>query len=81
MGQRWLLLSDKPPTQDEHGFSRNVDFNHPSRMAYPGALAWCREDPLAEVLGRGRQIFHAEDGKYLKVSGSDIDRILVSDQP
>jgi hypothetical protein len=81
VGQRWSLLSDKPPAQDEHGFSRNVDFNHPSRMAYPGALAWCREDRLAEVLGRGRQIFHAEDGKYLKVSGSDIDQILVSDQP
>jgi hypothetical protein len=50
-------------------------------MAYPGALVWCPEDRLAEVFGQGRQIFYAEDGKYLKVPGSDIDQILVSDQP
>jgi hypothetical protein len=81
VGQQWLLLSDKPPTEDEHGFSRNVDFNHPSRMNYPGALAWCREDHLAQVLGQGRHLFYAEDGKYLRVAGPDIDQILVSDRP
>jgi hypothetical protein len=81
VGQRWLLLSEKPPTADEHGFSRNVDFNHPSRMSYPGSLAWCREDRLAQILGQGRHIFYAEDGKYLGVPGPDIDQILVSDRP
>jgi len=81
VGQKWLLLSDKPPTEDEHGFSRSVDFNHPGRMAYPGSLAWCREDRLAQVLGQGKHIFYAEDGKYLRVSGPDIDQILVSDRP
>ena len=81
VGQKWLLLSDHPPTADEHGFSRNVDFNHPSRMSYPGSLAWCREDRLAQVLGQGRHIFYAEDGKYLRVKGPDIDQILVSDRP
>lgn len=81
VGQKWLLLSEKPPTGDERGFSRNVDFNQPSRMSYPGSLAWCREDRLAQVLGQGRHIFYAEDGKYLKVPGPDIDQILVSDRP
>jgi hypothetical protein len=81
VGQRWLLLSDKPPTEDEHGFSRNVDFNHPSRMGYQGSLAWCREDRLAQVVGQGRHIFYAEDGKYLRMPGPDIDQILVSDRP
>src|SRR5579859_373758 len=81
VGQRWLLLSEKPPIADEHGFSRNVDFNHPNRVRYPGSLAWCREDRLAQVLGQGRHIFYAEDGKYLRVLGPDIDQILVSDQP
>jgi hypothetical protein len=81
VGQRWLLLSEKAPSGDEHGFSRNVDLNYPSRMAYPGSLAWCREDRLAQVLGQGRHVFYAEDGKYLRVSGPDIDQILVSDRP
>jgi hypothetical protein len=81
VGQRWLLLSQKPPAADEHGISRNVDFNHPSRMSYPGSLAWCREDRLGQVLGQGGHIFYAEDGKYLRVPGSDIDQILVSDRP
>lgn len=81
VGQRWSLFSDKPPSADEHGFSRNVDFNHPSRMGYPGSLAWCREDRLAQVLGQGRHVFYAEDGKYLRVPGPDIDQILVSDRP
>ena len=81
VGQKWLLLSDKPPTEDEHGFSRRVDFNHSSRMAYPGSLAWCREDRLGQVLDQGKHIFYAEDGKYLRVSGPDIDQILVSDRP
>jgi hypothetical protein len=81
VGQRWLLLSDKPTTADEHGFSRKVDFNHPSRMNYPGTLAWCREDRLAQVLGQGRHLFYAEDGKYLRMPGPDIDQILVSDRP
>lgn len=81
VGQRWLLLSDKPATEDEHGFSRMVDFNHPSRMNYPGTLAWCREDRLSQVLGNGRYIFYAEDGKYLRMPGPDIDQILVSDRP
>jgi hypothetical protein len=81
VGQRWLLLSDKPPTDDEHGFSRNVDFNHPSRMGYPGTLAWCREDRLAQVLCQGRHMFYAEDGKYLRMPGPEIDQILVSDRP
>jgi len=50
-------------------------------MAYPGSLAWCREDRLAQVLGQGKHIFYAEDGKYLRVSGPDSDQILVSDRP
>jgi hypothetical protein len=81
VGQRWLLLSDKSPTNDEHGCSRNVDFNYPSRMGYPGTLAWCREDRLAQVLSQGRHIFYAEDGKYLRMPATDIDQILVSDRP
>jgi hypothetical protein len=81
IGQRWLLLSDKPTTTDEHGFSRKVDFEYPRRMNYPGALAWCREDRLVQVLGQGRHLFYAEDGKYLRVPGPDIDQILVSDRP
>jgi hypothetical protein len=81
VGQRWLLLSEKPPAADDLGFGRNVDFDHPSRMGYPGSLAWCREDRLAQVLGQGRHIFYAEDGKYLRVAGPDIDQILVSDRP
>ena len=81
VGQRWLLLLDKPTTADENGFSRKVDFNHPSRMNYPGTLAWCREDRLAQVLGKGRHLFYAEDGKYLRVLGPDMNQILVSDRP
>jgi hypothetical protein len=79
--QRWLLLSDKPGATDEYGFSRNVDFGYPSRMGYPGVLAWCRKDRLTQVLGQGRHLFYAEDGKYLRMPGPDIDQILVSDRP
>ncbi len=82
-GQHWQLLPEKPETgpQSEHGFSRYVDFDHPSRMGYAGGFAWCREDRLAQCLSQGRHVFYAEDGKYLRVPGPDIDQILVSDRP
>jgi hypothetical protein len=81
--QRWELLSEKPPSgiRDEHGFSKYVDFNYPTRMRYQGAFAWCTEDRLSQCLSQGRFIFYDEDGKYLRVHGPDIDQILVSDRP
>jgi hypothetical protein len=56
-------------------------FQLSSQMGYQGSLVWCREDRLALVLGQGKHIFYAEDGKYLRVPGLDIEQILVSDRP
>ena len=83
VGQHWELLSEKPPTgpHSEQGLSRYVDFDYPRRMGYAGGFAWCREDRLAQCLSQGRHIFYAEDGKYLKVHGPDVDQIPVSDRP
>jgi hypothetical protein len=81
--QRWELLSEKPLSgaHDEHGFSKYVDFNYPTRMRYQGTYAWCREDRLPQCLSQGRYVFYDEDGRHLRVRGPDIDQILVSDRP
>jgi hypothetical protein len=81
--QRWQLFPEKPEFgyRGEHGFSRYVDFDYPRRIGYAGGFAWCREDRLAQCLSQGRRVFYAEDGKYLRVSGPDIDQILISDLP
>jgi hypothetical protein len=83
VGQRWLVLSEKPQPgpHNEHGYSKFVDFDYPTRMAYAGEFAWCREDRLAECLSRGRYVFYDEDARYLRVPGPDIDQILVSNRP
>jgi hypothetical protein len=83
VNQRWQLMSEKPEPspRGEHGFSRYVDFDYPRTMNYAGGFAWCREDRLAQCLSQGRHVFYAEDGKYLRVQGPDIDQILVSDRP
>jgi len=61
--------------------SDHVDFNYPTRMRYQGAFAWCREDRLSRCLSQGRFVFYAEDSKYLRVQGPEIDQILISDRP
>jgi hypothetical protein len=83
VGQHYELFPDKPPPgpQNEHGFSKFVDFDYPRRMGYAGQFAWCREDRLAQCLSQGRYLFYDEDGRYLRVHGPDIDQILVSDRP
>jgi hypothetical protein len=83
VSQRWRLFPEKPEAgpHGEHGFSRYVDFDYPRRMGYAGGFAWCREDRLAQCLSQGRRLFYTEDGKYLRVSGPDIDQILISDRP
>lgn len=83
VGQHWQLLSEKPPTgpQGEHGLSKYVDLDYPRRMGYAGGFAWCREDRMAVCLSQGRHVFYAEDGKYLRLHGLDMDQVLVSDRP
>jgi hypothetical protein len=83
VGQRYELFPEKPPPghQNEHGFSKFVDFDYPRRMGYSGEFAWCREDRLAQCLSQGRFIFYDEDGRYLRVHGPDIDQILISNRP
>lgn len=83
VSQRWQLFPEKPEAgpHGEHGFSRYVDFDYPRRMGYAGGFAWCREDRLPQCLSQGRRLFYTEDGKYLRVSGPDIDQILISDRP
>jgi hypothetical protein len=81
--RRWQLMPEKPESgqQGQHGFSKYVDFDYPRNMNYVGGFAWCREDRLAQCLSRGRYLFYDADGNYLRVSGPDIDQILVSDRP
>jgi hypothetical protein len=85
VSQRWEFLPEKPPSDasGEYGLSKFVDFQYPQRQGITDrfAIRWFREDAVPTFLGQGWHVFYDRDGRYMRVSGPDIDQILLSQQP
>jgi hypothetical protein len=83
--QRWKFLPETPSSDSagEHGLSKNVDFQYPQREGITNrfTVRWFREDHLQRFLGQGWNVFYDHDGRYLRVSGPDIDQVLLSQRP
>jgi hypothetical protein len=83
--QRWEFLPEKPPSDSsgDYGLPRYVDFQYPQREGITDrfAVRWFREDGLQSFLGQGWNVFYDRDGRYLRVSGPDIDQVLLSQRP
>jgi hypothetical protein len=83
--QRWEFLPEKPPSDasGDYGQSKFVDFQYPHREGITDrfAVRWFREDAVPTFIGQGWHIFYDRDGRYLRVSGPDVDQILLSQRP
>jgi hypothetical protein len=77
----WELCPERPERGPggEYGLGKSVDFDFPRRAGLKGNFGWSRQDKLAYRLSQGRFVFYDCDGKYLRVTGPDIDQILISD--
>lgn len=83
--QRWKFLPERPPSgpAGEYGLSKYVDFQYPwrERIVEHFPVHWFREVAVQKFLGQGWHVFYDIDGKYLRVSGPDVDKILLSQRP
>ena len=79
--QVWEICPEKPASgpEGEYGLGKSVDFDFPRRAGLQGNFGWSRQDKLPLRLSQGRFIFYDGDGKYLRVTGPDVDQILISD--
>ena len=77
----WELCPETPEhgPQGEYGLGKSVDFDFPQRAGLKGNFGWSREDKLPYRLSQGRFVFYDGDGKFLRVTGPDVDQILISD--